>query len=52
MTTVPETMPAAVYPPTAMKAAWPMENWPVKPLTIVRETARATLMPMSRRILA
>src|SRR3990172_6254511 len=43
---------AAVYAPTAMKPAWPMENWPVKPFTTLSDTARMMLMPMSVRSLA
>src|SRR5690242_19133096 len=29
-----------------MKPAWPMENWPVRPFTRFRDTARMTAMPM------
>ena len=37
---------AAVYAPTAMKPAWPSENWPVKPFTTLSETARMMFTPM------
>ena len=37
---------AETYPPTAMKPAWPMENWPVRPFTRLSETARMMAMPM------
>ena len=30
----------AVYAPTAMNPAWPMENWPVIPFTMFSETRR------------
>ena len=36
---------AQVYAPTAMKPAWPSENWPVNPFTTLSETARTTLIP-------
>ncbi len=35
----------AVYAPTAMKPAWPMENWPVMPFTMFSDTARMTFTP-------
>src|SRR5438045_569079 len=35
-----------------MNPACPIENWPVKPLTIVRETARTTLTPIVIRTFA
>jgi hypothetical protein len=38
-------MVAAVYPPSDMKPAWPMENWPVKPFTTVSDVARMMAMP-------
>ena len=37
---------AETYPPMAMKPAWPMENWPVRPFTRLSETARMMAIPM------
>ncbi len=36
-----------MYAPTAMKPAWPMENCPVMPFTMLRDTARMTFTPTS-----
>ena len=35
----------AVYAPTAMNPAWPMENCPVILFTMFRDTARMTFTP-------
>ena len=43
---------AAVYAPTAMKPAWPSENWPVNPFTTLSETARTTFTPTLTRMSA
>ena len=39
----------AMYAPTAMKPAWPMENCPVIPFTMLSDTARMTFTPTMRR---
>ena len=36
---------AAEYAPRAIKPACPMENWPVKPLTMFSDTASVTPIP-------
>ncbi len=35
----------AMYAPTAMNPAWPIENWPVMPFTMFSETARMMFTP-------